>query len=735
MDKLKLLSTSLLASLFVATSHADEDVLEGSSVVTYDKEYFEKFAPVTLLDMLQRIPGVQEILNKNREQRARANRGGGGAETQGGRGFGSGGDQILINGKRLAGKNNNIDDTMSRVSADNVEKIELIRGAAAGLDVQSQGLVINITLSEGASSSTTFWRFTERFYTSKNSFPPEFLISHSGSSGNLQYLFSGEVKNNRGFFDREEDHFNAADEHTGDKFINNKIKMGSVVLNTNLTYSFDDGSDFRINGLFDDGFQNRIEEQEEIGTQPLHTLWDTQTDTTKWEIGGDYTKNIDGIGQLKALFVINDEKQTTDVLRDREIMTVDEFEYAQENTNLDKSEKIFRASLTTSLTDKQSLEAGGEVAINTFDKGFFDNRRDAAGDPLALRSSDEVEIKETRYEIFANHTYNFSPSLVLQSSLTTEFSKIVADSITTGTQRNTSFTYVKPRLNLRYDFTGSDQLRLTAEKKVSQLDFNNFVTKFDQRTDQLEFGNTGIRPEQIWEFSAAFEHRFANDGGSVEAEVFYRDYTDHITKVDFTEYENLLGQSISADEFFALPAADLDLLRDVVSFTSKSGNVDGATAKGVKLKGNVRLGFVGVPEAVVTLGYTYEKRRETDQFILEEVNFSQVSDHTFSFGFRHDVTAWDFSYGFEGRQRSTFDRFERNYTWPWKLGFGFSGFVEKTVFNGIKVRGEIWKDDMGNGNSTLSIYSDHRRFNDLYERSEKYHHRPAYLRLIIQGTF
>ena len=73
------------------------------------------------------------------------------------------------------------------------------------------------------------------------------------------------------------------------------------------------------------------------------------------------------------------------------------------------------------------------------------------------------------------------------------------------------------------------------------------------------------------------------------------------------------------------------MLRDVVAFTSKSGNVDGATAKGVKLKGNVRLGFIGVPQAVLTLGYTYEKRRETDQFTLEQVNFTQASDHTFTF--------------------------------------------------------------------------------------------------------
>ncbi|MDG1708432.1 MAG: TonB-dependent receptor, partial [Emcibacteraceae bacterium] len=407
----------------------------------------------------------------------------------------------------------------------------------------------------------------------------------------------------------------------------------------------------------------------------------------------------------------------------------------QENTSLEKSEKIFRTSLTRNITTKQNLEVGAEAAINTFNKAFVDNRRDLAGDPLALRSSDNVEIKENRYEIFANHTYNIASNLVLQSSLTTEFSKIIADSITTNTRRDTSFKYVKPRMNLRYDFTSSDQLRITAEKRVSQLDFNNFVTSFDQRTDQLVFGNTAIRPEQLWELSAAFEHRFPNDGGSVEVEVFYRDYTDHITKVDFTEYENLSGNPIGADEFFALPTASLDILRDNIAFTSKSGNIDGATAKGVKLKGNVRLGFLGLPQAVISAGYIYEKRRETDQFTLEQINFNRVPDHTFTYSYRHDVTSWDFSYGIEGTVKSEIDNRERNYVWPWKFGSGYKLFAEKTIAGNYKFIAELWQADMGTGHSTLTYYNDHRRFNDVSERTEKDHKSPKYLRFMLQGTF
>ena len=218
-------------------------------------------------------------------------------------------------------------------------------------------------------------------------------------------------------------------------------------------------------------------------------------------------------------------------------------------------------------------------------------------------------------------------------------------------------------------------------------------------------------------------------------EAFYRDYTDHITKVDFTEYENIAGNRINADTFFALPMADLDILRDNIAFTSKSGNIDGATAKGIKLKGNVRLGFLGLPQAVISGGYVYEKRRATDQFTLEQINFSGVSDHTFTYSYRHDVTKLDFSYGIEGSFKSAIDNRERNYLWPWKFGKAYKIFAEKTIAGRFKLIAEVWQMDMGTGHSTLTYYNDHRRFNDVNERTEKEHKSPRYLRFMLQGTF
>ncbi|MBT6329560.1 MAG: Plug domain-containing protein, partial [Kordiimonadaceae bacterium] len=107
---------------------AAQDAPENTSVVTYGEDYFKKYSPLTLIDILERIPGVPAILGQGNGQRQQE------------RGFGSSGDQILINGKRLSAKGNSIRDLLSRTPAGDVERVELIRGAADGLEVQSEGL-------------------------------------------------------------------------------------------------------------------------------------------------------------------------------------------------------------------------------------------------------------------------------------------------------------------------------------------------------------------------------------------------------------------------------------------------------------------------------------------------------------------------------------------------------------------------------------------------------------------
>lgn len=706
-----------------------------SSVVVYDAGYFKTFSPVTLLDMLNAIPGVPEILNANEQQARQALRTGGAGQ----RGFGSGGDQILMDGKRLAGKANNINDNLSRISASQVDHIELIRGASSGLDVQSQGLVINIVMIEGASNSTTFWQIKGE-YTEGHNFLPEFLASHTGSLNKLDYTLSYERKNSDTYLDIDEEFYDPLGNWKSIQIIKNGSRRFAHAFNSNIAYEFDDGARLRLNGLFEPNGQEGTETRDKTSDTLRPVVWITDRDSNKWEVGGDYSRSLGFLGDLKTLIVINHTSE--DYLVDRFKGTgTAKYKYTHDDTMLEQTEKIFRASITNGIANGQSLEIGGEAAFNKFNKRFDSFSRIDAASELLIDTSDNVKIRENRYEVFANHSFNISSALVLQSSLTTEFSKIVADNIIQGGQidrRDTSFTYIKPRFNFRYDVTAQDQIRLLAEKKVSQLDFNNFVTRFDQQEQIFKYGNTNIRPEQTWDFAATYEHRLSNDGGSFEIEVFYRKYIDHISTVDFTNYVDFAFNPVDAETFFALPP-DI-ALRDYVddtreSYSAKSGNIPKAKAYGGKVKANLRLGFIGLPNATISVNYTYERRRTTDQFTGKERSFDRLPDQTWAVNFRHDIPEYQFTYGVDITGRGNYYRHYINYYWPNNPSPNIKLYAEKNIFTDYKLRLEAEGLSETRGRSTYWNYYDHIRFDDLFERKEQHWKRLMQLRVLLQGTF
>jgi len=727
------MTNKLLALLLVGTilsnttAHglADDPVKDYSAVTRYGFDYFAEFGPVSLLDMLERIPDAKQILDKSAASS--------GSRGNAKRGFGSGGDQILLDGKRLAGKANGINDTLARVSASNVLEIQLIRGAVEGLDVQSDGLVINVVLEAGVSTSTTFWKVGGVYYEGYK-VHPTFTISHSGSTGNLEYMVGVERKHWEFHFDRDELYTDAQMNSTGSLFVEGAYKRPSTAFTSNITYGFSDSGILRLNGLYEPRKNTGIEFREEIGNSPFFRLSDRDADGSKWEVGGDYERDLGFIGRMKTLFVVNRDKNDDLVSR----FNAPNAAFSNETlaTIINRSEKIIRASVTRSITSKQSIELGAEGAFNSYDQSYDQIKYSAQDIINSVVADDTVEIAEKRYEIFANHNYNISRKLALQSSLVAEFSKITADTILPNgniDRRNTSFTFLKPRVNLRYEINEQDQLRFIAEKKVSQLDFKNFITRFDTGTQQLIFGNTGIKPQEDLEFSLAYEHRFSGNLGSVEVQLFHTRFKDLIDNVDFSVFLDDGGNILTADAYFALPPSDA--LRDATDFTAKSGNIDKATAYGVKVKGNVRLGIFGLPEAVVNVDYEYSTKNTTDQFTGLSRRFERRSDHTLKLGYRHDITQWQASYGFNGEIKSDYERFYINYYWPSSPYPEISAFVEANVYQGIKARVEGNQLLGKRQRSTQISYNDHIRFDDVSRIAMRDTRTAQEIKFSLQGTF
>ena len=100
------------------------------SVTVYDKVYLAGIInAVNALDLAMKVPGGQVILSRSENSA---------------RGFGSNDDGILINGKRLSGKNNNSEAALGRIAVSQVLRIEIIRGSSPDVKVSSQEAMMNI---------------------------------------------------------------------------------------------------------------------------------------------------------------------------------------------------------------------------------------------------------------------------------------------------------------------------------------------------------------------------------------------------------------------------------------------------------------------------------------------------------------------------------------------------------------------------------------------------------------
>jgi len=168
----------LILCAFIVNSVAAQE--QDQSAVIYDTAYFEQYSPVSLGDMIRNIPGGASILGRGRG-------GPGGNNT---RGFGSSDVQVLIDGRRISGKVNNMSTALARIQAGQVDRIELIRGNAEGLDIRNEGIIYNVILREGANESSSSFLDVGVANIDGLSIQPKILASHNGRRGVLEYGLS-----------------------------------------------------------------------------------------------------------------------------------------------------------------------------------------------------------------------------------------------------------------------------------------------------------------------------------------------------------------------------------------------------------------------------------------------------------------------------------------------------------------------------------------------------------------
>jgi len=577
---------------------------QDDSTIIYESSYFAQYNAVTLTDMIRNIPGGEAILRR-----------GGGQGGSNNRGFGASDAQVLINGRRMSGKINNMPTALARIQAAQVERIELIRGNAEGLDIRNEGIIYNVILQEGAENSSSSLLEVGVTEIDGMSNEPGLLATYNANRGPLEFGLSYQYETRPRLNLVGEYILNA--DRTPREFrslFNAQTRANNIVTGT-VVYEFQNDAVLQLNGLFSDNEQlyDRHEDQFLIGAAGERIpnaieKGDIDNLNQEFEIGGDLEFDVADLGRLKTMFVMNRTENDDDIIQNitREGKTSRLFSSV---ANYNEGETIVRSAMT-SVFGRHTLEYGAEAAFNTLDRTFAFNN-----DPL-----ENAIVEEDRYELFITHSILLSEKLSLQSALTEEYSTIFQDR--EGQANDRSFRYLKPRVELRYDLTSTDQFRLLAERTVSQLNLNDFVASRNVDDDTINFGNPDLEPESIWAVSLGYERRFANDAGSIELKMLHEDISDHIDKI-----------LIDTDD-------------------SGIGNIGSGWRRNLEVNLNTRFGFIGLPSAVLTFAYTYEESEVADPFTGEKRRLRFSTPDYFQISYRHDVEGTNFAYGFNAHRRS-----------------------------------------------------------------------------------
>ncbi len=626
----------LTLSLLAVSSASAQDSVSDDTTVQYPASYFTQYAPVTAKDMMDRIPGLQ------------GSSGGGGFSPggggRGGRGFGSGsgGSQILINGKRTAGKNNSTGGLLDRITADQVNYIEIIRGTSGELDVRGSGQVVNVVLFEELSNSSVSYEVNmDRYRDGTNE--PGGSVSYSNKIGNLDFVLSAGAEPRYEHQEGEEDSI-LGDFSPNDRVLEDRIReQTSYDYSANADYEISTNSSFRLNGLYSENDNPTEVFRSTTDLTVTPNIIDTEREDipgeqSNWELGGDYEFLQENGNRFKVLFISNSYDRSS--VRERYNVASD----GSESKDLFLSsgsttrERIVRGSYTFDLRDNQDIEFGAERAQTILDSDLGLGIASSTGTPSAdfgglvpiPVSNAKSTVEEIRYEPFLIHNWIINSRMTLESTLLYETSTIEQWG---DINNKRDFDFVKPKVDYRFNVTPTLQLRGSAEKVVSQLSFSDFVASTDSQDNDSNTlaGNANLRQMWFWKYDFNAEYRLPDDVGVVDANIFYHDHHDVIDRIDISTSED-----------------DLQ---------STNGNIGDGKMYGLTLNASIRMKMINMPNLLVSSRFNVADSEITDPFTGIDRRFANFGRGRLSINFRHDFPQWNMNWGagwnnrFDGNQK------------------------------------------------------------------------------------
>ena len=686
--------------LFTLILFPFEALSQENNKIIYDQAYFRQYNITNAADAIKRIPGVENLSSGNNSYEP--------GDNNKRRGFGSSGTQILINGERQSSKSNNIIKTLERINVDSLIRIEVIRGTEAGLDVRSDGVIVNIIVDGNLSKDSGTWSAALGYLTSGSS-NWRGIGSWSTKIKKTDIILGFERigdlnsrKYNEFTVDQEQSLLYYRLRETIEYQSSNRV-------NIDLNSKINDKSTIRINTLvWFNGKENAPQIQEYFSPSDTNNKafykkinWDRREDNDGWEFGGDWEHQINKNHSLKLRVVLTEENEDQN-----DISFLDDTENSYNNsteTNIRKeNERIIRLSFNKLIGKNSSLEYGLESAYNKlnriFNLRFFDSNSIETNAGL-INTSGLVE--EDRYEGFLSYNLPLSEKIRAELALNYEWSEI---SQSGDVNLSREFKYWKPRIDIKWDYKKNRQIRFNIERNVGQINFDNFISSYDQFEETIRAGNPDLRPETSWKFKLEHEWRLPNDGGVITLKGSAREIDGPVDRLPIDGYAGI-GNLGSGERTKA--------------------TIDGSIRINKFLQGGV-FRFSGYLQSSEVIDPVTNIKRD----------FSWYKRWQTMIGLRQDVPGGKYSWGLTYRSQSQFNIYDP-YLWgrfaqdP-TLSFGFTAKINPRLnFNFIAKN--ILDTNFGFGRKL--IYNGFKSNNDLLIQENFDINEHSFFKIELEGTF
>ena len=446
-----------------------------NGLVRYDPVFFTNAQPETAWDMIDRIPGFTFDGGENV------------------RGFAGAAGNVLIDGTRPTTKQENLQNILQRIPANQVDHIDVIRGGAPGVDMQGRTVMANVVRKGGQGTSGAV-TVSDIFYDDGRN-APNVKLEMTRKDGPRTFEF--QLKGNAYVDDGAGDGPRIRTDAQGNTLIRSNLEAQAGGKTAAVTSSYETplaGGKFRINGRASYDRYTDIEDDSLWFPAPdIQHLFSNQ-EYDQGELGLHWSKTLSPRSSLETL-AIQQVSKTNYISLFTAAGDDEQFYYKDHG-----GESIVRGVYRFRKNDKFSTEFAAEGAYN-FQTSATDY--DVNGAVIALPAAD-IRVAEKRAEVSGQATWRPDKKFNLEAGVRAEVSNIGS---TGDVVLSKTLFYPKPRVVLTWSPNDRNQLRLRFEREVGQLNFSDFAasSNLGQGGSQVSAGNPDLVPQQSWVAEAAYE--------------------------------------------------------------------------------------------------------------------------------------------------------------------------------------------------------------------------------------